>query len=138
MSGIFNSEIFNSVIFNTGDAGAVVVPDVVKTGTGGIDPERKRRLHLPVKPTGLVERPAKEGRKEVADRVDETRGIQAEIAARLAKEFSEETAALEARLPVAEMSLAQVEREIGVLLRKQMRTEEDELLLLLLMVAAAA
>lgn len=80
--------------------------------------------------------PRKEGRKDVQARVDESRDIQAEIAGRLAREFADETVSLDAKTPVIEMSIAEIEFEIGVLLRKKLRNEEDEVLLLLLMVAA--
>lgn len=43
-----------------------------------------------------------------------------------------------ASLPVTQRSLAQIEREIGYLLRKQLRTHDEEIVLLLLMAAAAA
>ena len=40
-------------------------------------------------------------------------------------------------LPVESMSLTDIEAEIGLLLRKTMRTQDEEITLLLLMVAAA-
>ena len=136
---IFNMAIFNVGIFNTGDETGVAPPVVVaKTGTGGIDPgeglRRRKTLHLPVKPTGLLERP-KAKDVGVQKRLDETGAIQAEIAGRLAREFGEETAEIEAR-PVTEMSMAEVEAEIGFLLKKKLRNDEEEVMLLLLMVAA--
>lgn len=111
--------------------------DVVKTGTGGIDPGDAKRRSI-VKPTGLLRLPkkVKEGRKEVSDRIDDSRLIQAEVAARLAREFGEEIA--REPEPIVEMSLREIEAEIGVLLRKKLRTEEDEAILLLLLAAAAA
>ena len=151
MSGIFNAAIFNNAIFNTGTA--VVVDDVVKTGTGGIDPGGagyKRRTI--VKPTGLAAR--KDGRKEVEDRIDESREIQAEIAGRLAREFAEETQALEGEIlkaraleeqellealeakRIQDMTAAEVSEEIGILLRKKIRQEEEELLLMLMIAAS--
>ena len=80
--------------------------------------------------------PRKEGRKEIADRVDDSRDIQVEIAGRLAREFTDETVSLDVQPTVVEMSIAEIEFEIGVLLRKKLRNEEDEVLLFLLMVAA--
>jgi hypothetical protein len=135
---MFSSVIFNALIFNgAGAAGAAPPVVVVKTGTGGIDPGEVRRRGI-VKPTGILHLPKKkEGRKDVEDRVDESRGIQAEIAARLAREFTEETAEIEARPPIVTMTIAQVDAEIGFLLRKKLRTDEDEVILLLLMVAAS-
>ena len=133
MAGIFNPAIFNNNAFNTGDG---VVADVIKTGTGGIDPGEGLK-HRIVKPTGTLHLPKKkEGRKDVGDRIDESRGIQAEIAARLAREFTEESAALGAPQPI-QMSMAEVDFEIGVLLRKKLRTDEEEVMLMLLMVAAS-
>jgi len=108
----------------------------VKTGTGGIDSgEGLRRI---VKPTGLLHLP-KKARADVEARIDDSRAIQAEIAGRLAREFSEETTALEAFQafqPIDEMSLAEIDAEIGLLLKLKLRREEDEIMLLLLMSAA--
>lgn len=119
--------------------------DDTASGGKGDNAGGKESRHPSFKPTGLVDRPrkpVKEGRKEVSDRVDESRQIEAEIAGRLAKEFSEETLNIQQEpppvAPVEEMTLAEVELEIGVLLRKKLRTQEDEILILLLMAAAAA
>jgi len=130
MSGIFNPAIFNNAIFNTGEAGVVV--DVIKTGTGGIDPRKRKTIY---KPTGLIER-KKQAQPEIQDRIDESRQIQAEIAGRLSREFTEETleATLEAKR-IEEMTASEVDKEIGVLLRKKLQTEEEELMLLLMMAA---
>ena len=126
-------------MMNLGMLGGIISTPAVKTGTGGIDPGeglRRKKLHLPVKPTGLLDRPkAKDVR--VQERLDESVGIQAEIAARLAREFSEEIASIEARPPVSTMSMAQIDAEIGVLLRKKLRTDEDEVIMLLLMIATS-
>lgn len=133
---IFARSVFNTLIFNTGDEDGVAPSVVVvKTGTGGLDPGEglKRRI---VKPTGILHLPEK-GRKGVEDRIDETQAIQAEIAARLAREFTEETVAIEARPPIAEMSMREIEFEIGALLRKELRTREDEAILVLLLIAAS-
>ena len=123
-------------------AGAAVVEEVeetVKTGTGGIDqPSRRRGI---VKPTGTLHLPKKAKQTRVDERVDDSREIQAEVAAKLAREFGDENAALRAKpqvVPVAQMSMVEVEQEIGQLLRKKLRTEEDELMMLVLMAAAAA
>ena len=119
--------------------------DAVKTGTGGIDPSGKGRKRVPFKPTGLVDRPKiklKQGRKEVSDRVDESREIQAEITARLAREFGEENQDAEATLialqqqkRIEELNQAQIDFEIGALLRKKI--QEDELMLVLMMAAVS-
>lgn len=127
MSGIFNSSIFNNAAFNVGDVGAV---DVVKTGTGGID--KRRNI---VKPLGTLGLPKdkKANKQRLESRVEDSKEIQAEVAAKLAREFSEES---DIKAPIAKMTMAQVELEIGTILRKQVRTREDEVMLILLMVAA--
>ena len=100
---IFNPQIFNNAIFNTGE---FVIPEVpIKTGTGGIDI---------YKPTGLLRRKKKKLQDQIEERVEESRDIQIEIAKRLAVEFEEK--------PIPQMSLREIETEIGVLLRRQ----EDE------------
>lgn len=102
------------------------------------DDEGKRQVLRIVKPTGLpFPKPFQRGRKTVYARVQESADIQAEIAGRLAREFSQENATLRARAPVVEMSMVEVEREIGALLRKKVRTDEDEILLLILIAACA-
>lgn len=59
-------------------------------------------------------------------------------AERLAKEFSEETLRLPPELPpVTQMTMAEVEFEIGTLIRKKLKTQEDEVMLVLLMAASA-
>lgn len=126
---------FGGQFFGGGFFGSVDV--AVKTGTGGIDP--KRRI---VKPTGLLHLPKKGKLSEaIEDRLKDSFQEQTEIAAKLAREFSEETQRIgdeQAAQDIVEMSMAEVDREIGILLRKKLRTQEDEILLLLLMVAAAA
>ena len=106
----------------------------IGTGTGGVDPGDGGRR--PFKPTGLLDRPKKkEGRKEVAERVEDSRQIQAEIAGKLAREFGEETIRLK-KPEIVQMTAAEIDFEIGVLLRKKIRSEEDDFILLLLMAAA--
>ena len=100
---------------------------------GGKGDNEKRR-HQPYKPTGLLHLPKKA--PKVSERIDYSREIQAEIAARLAKEFTEEEVVRQEQVEVARMSAAEVDLEIGVLLRKKVRTEEEEVVLLLLMAAA--
>jgi len=123
----FSGEFFSST--------GVTVEEIIKTGTGGIDPGEGQKRRRIVKPTGILHLPKKEGRKDVADRIDESKGIQAEIAGRLAREFAEESAWLESRPPVVEMSLLEVEAEIAQLLQKKIRTEQEEMMLMMLMVA---
>lgn len=135
---------FGGEFFGGGFFGVNPSADTVKTGTGGIDPGEGHR-RVPFKPTGIVDRPKirlKEGRKEVSDRVDESRQIEAEIAGKLAREFGEENEAVTAledqrQLMLAEMSQAQIDFEIGVLLRKKIKSREDELMLILMLAAAA-
>ena len=135
---VFNGAVFYSgVYFTDGTA-----PDVVKTGTGGIDPgEGVKRKRTPLKPTGLIDRPKRtEARKDVEDRIDESRQIQAEIAGRLSREFTEETQQaqqINAQLEDQARVLAlEVDAEISRLLHKKLRTQEEETVLLLLLAAA--
>lgn len=125
MSGIFNSFIFNNQVFNTGTAGPTppaVIADA-KPGGGGIEA---------YKPTGFTGR-KKLKLKKHDERIEEFQDAQIEIAAKLAREFTSE---VEPK-PVAIMSMAEVEAEIGMLLReKNARTEEDELMLMLLIAQA--
>src|SRR3990167_5347633 len=116
-TSFFGGAFFGGEFFNT-----AIEPDTtpVKTGTSGIDP---RRI---VKPTGLLRVPRKEGRKAVVDRVDESRQIQAEIAGKLAREFTEESERIwveAAPPPISLMTQAEISREIGVRLRKKLQDD---------------
>ena len=115
-----------------GDAWGSVAAALVG-GKGDNAPAKQRSS---IKPTGLVER-RPEKRRDVEQRVEEAEEIHAEVREVLALEFTEETRAIEARPPIVEMALANVEAEIGSLLRKKLMTQEDEVLLLLLMAAAS-
>ena len=116
----------------------------VKTGTGGIDPSHSQK-RVPFKPTGLLTTKPKAKDARVQERIDDSAVIEAEIAGKLAKEFGEESAqiakteteATEAKA-IVQMSMAEVDREIGILLQKKLRTEEEELTLIMLMAASAA
>ena len=103
------------------------------------------KRHHPYKPTGLLHRPTKPKAKDarVQERLDDSVAIEAEIADKLAREFGDEAAKLrqsedatEAQA-IVQMSMAEVDREIGILLRKKLRTEEEEITMLLLIAAAA-
>lgn len=138
MAGIFNN-LFNANIFNGAEpADGPTPPPVidVKTGTGGIDGDAKRRRIY--KPTGLTE-PRK---ARLEERIDDSREIQAEIAGRLAKEFAEELEEVEIQEspPIEEMTPEEIAYEIGVLLRKklkQQQQEEEEMFAMMLAVAIA-
>ena len=95
-------------------------PDVVKTGGKG---DNKRR-RLIVKPTGLLDRKATPTIKE---RLEDS----AELHAEALEKYSEP----QELPPIETMSQAEIDFEIGVLLRKAIKTEEDEILLLMLMMA---
>jgi Xaa-Pro aminopeptidase len=100
---------------------AVVVPEpevVVKTGTGGIDPP-KRRIY---KPTGLQDRKKK---TKVEERVEETRQIHKEVL-----EAFEEGPKF---TPIPLMTEAEINQEIAYLMREvqKQQDEEDETLVLL-------
>jgi hypothetical protein len=115
---------------------APVVADVVKTGTGGIDPgEGLRRRRTIVKPTGLVDRP----RREVERRIEQADEVAREVTREMRERFVEEPKrAPEVVPPISAMSIAEIDAEIGRYLRElqveSQRTEDDELMILLLMV----
>lgn len=129
-TSFYGGSFFGGEFFNQGS------PDTRPRPDDGGDARRK---YPPVKPLGIVDRPLRVSPK-VGERVDDSRAIEAEVAARLAREFGDETASALAEqqsLAVAELSAQQVAFEIGVLIRKKLRTEEEELLLLMLLAASA-
>ena len=124
---VFSSAVFNSAVYFT-DSGVAV-----KTGTGGIDPARRKTIH---KPTGLVDRPRKDARKSVAERVEEAREIHAEAKREAQREFIDEVE-IPGLLPaISGMSIAQIDEEIGIRLREQLQrkqqAEQDEEFLILM------
>lgn len=84
--------------------------------------ERKRRIY---KPTGLPPY-----REIVERRVEEISEIHKEVVREARK-------TLTLPKPIREMSLAEIEHEIGVRLREQMKKEEEDLILMLLVAAVA-
>lgn len=104
-----------------------VEPSRARPDDGGGKRTLKRRSIF--KPTGLIDRP-----RTLDERVEDTAELAREVTERVAREFIEPPEPP----PISEMTMAEVEREIGMLLRKKLRTEEDDLVLLLLMAAAAA
>lgn len=129
MSGIFNSFIFNNQVFNTGTVGPTPPPiiDNAKPGGGGIEGGGV------YKPTGLTKR-KKLKLKKHDERIEEFNEAQLEITARLRREFTDEVP--RGALPVSQMSMVEIDREIKQLLHEKIRTEEEELLLMLLIAAA--
>ena len=97
-------------------------PVVVKTGGKG---DNKRRI---VKPTGLVDRKAT---PTIQERIEDSAQLHIEAKEQAREQFLE----LPVFQPIETMSQAEIDFEIGVLLRKKIRTEEDEILLLMLMMA---
>ena len=94
-----------------------------------LDADRKNRKKLTIyKPTGLP--PYRENRKSVEQRVEETREIAREVVKEA--EFVEVVPAT----PISQMSLREIDAEIGELLRKKLRKEDEEIMLLLLVAAA--
>ena|SRR3990167_3623556 len=118
---------FGGTFFSGGFFGALDSGEVVKTGTGGIDPPRRRTIY---KPTGLLER-KKEGKKGVEQRIEETREIHEEIKREIALSFREETHVEAKRIEL--MTSTEVDKEIAILLKKKLRTEEEEMMMILMM-----
>ena len=83
------------------------------------------------KPTGLLERRIPQGRKSVDERAAQAEQIAREVARAILE-------VPKAPTEISEMTMQEVDSEIGLLLRKKVRSEEDELILLLLMAASAA
>lgn len=115
MSVFFGGTFFGGGFFQNLPTGQVA--EVVRTGGKG-DNDRKRRIY---KPTGLPP----EGRKTVEQRVQETREVHREV--------------LKLKAPpkqIQEMSLAEIDAEIGSRLREQLRKEDEEIILMLLAAVA--
>lgn len=112
VSVFFGGEFFDGGFYQPLDEQAAVV-EVVKTGGKGDNDKKRRNIF---KPTGLPP----EGRKTVEQRVQATREIHREVLRVPPKP-----------LPVAEMSLAQIDAEIGERLRVSLQNEEEEILMLL-------
>ena len=117
MSNYFGGQFFGGGFFGE------ITSEAVKTGTGGIDPIRRRTIY---KPTGLLER-KNGGKKGVEQRVEETREIQEEIKREIALSFREE------EKPIALMTTKEVDQEIGKLLHKKLQAEEEEMMMILMM-----
>lgn len=111
-------------------ARAAVVSVAVKTGTGGIDPPKRKKLHLPVKPTGLLVR-KRIPLTPLDARLYETQEAAVEIAAALKAEFTSPRETM----PLKLMTLMQIDAEISVLLTKKLRTDEEDTMLLILLAA---
>jgi hypothetical protein len=124
VSGIFNPAIFNNSAFNTGESGVV---EVIKTGTGGIDPERRRRIY---KPTGLLDRKKD---KVVEQRVRESRDIQREVFDEVIAPQLKEPLDFK---PIQDMTSKEIDREIGLLMREKLNAQEEDEMMLLMMIAA--
>lgn len=115
---------FGGTFFSGGFFGSADV--ALKTGTGGIDPPRRRRTIY--KPTGLLARKP-EGRAGVEQRIEETRAIEQEALAAVMAPLS----AAPAPKPIEHMTAAEVDYEIGVLMRERVRLEEEEMVMLMAM-----
>jgi len=100
--------------------------EAVKTGGKGDNKARRKKLHLPFKPTGLVDRPVV-ARPSVKERLEQA----AEIHREVLEEVEEAT-------PVERMSLQEIEAEIGERLRAGLRKDDEEIIMLLLMAAHAS
>lgn len=127
----FGSGYFGDGYF--GPSSGVAAVAAVKTGTGGIDPGRRKTIF---KPTGLVDRPRKEARKSVADRIEESRELHTEAQREARSEFVDEVEIPGLLPPISAMSIAQIDAEIGEWLRKDFgskrQVEQDEALLILM------
>ena len=138
----FSSNAFSTSGFsvNAFDFGATPTPDTGPPLGGKGDNERARKGRGIVKPTGLLDRPQAKKPSIVEERLRQAEEEAAQIAERLAREFSQDNAiiARNREIEVARLTQAQIDQEIGALIRKKIRNDEEELLLLLLIAASAA
>lgn len=108
------------------------------TGGKGDNPSGKRTLHVPYKPTGLIDRPRKRlaeaATPTVEQRIQDSAEIHAEVSAR---SFEDISGPLEEILAEGKISLDAMEFEIATLLHKKIRTEQEEVMLLLMLAAVA-
>lgn len=116
---------YGSTFFGGGFFGGTAI------GGKGDNPASGRKLRN-YPPTGLIDRPA---RPTVEQRVQDAAEIHAEVIAE--QKFEREPEPVETFAPVSLMTLAEVEREIGVLIRKVERTDEEDMLLMILIAASA-
>ena len=128
MTTAFQPSAFQNNAFQI-DVAAIVV-----TGGKG-DNERRRYTY---KPTGLgTLRLKKKGQlvnQSVEARIAESGLLHADAIANAQREFLEDV--LE-QPSIVQMSAADIEREIGVLLKQKIRTEDEEIILLLMLAAVA-
>jgi hypothetical protein len=109
VSVFFGGEFFDGGFFQPLEEQQEVA---YKGGRGDNDKKKRRSIY---KPTGLLD-----GRKTVEQRVQVTREIHREVLKLPPKP-----------LAVVEMSLSQIDAEIGERLRASLRNEEEEILMLL-------
>lgn len=127
---------YSGTFYNGGFFGSVDVGPPA----GGKDDKRGGKKGYTIKPLGLMDRP-KSKDKAIDARLQDQAQTQADIAGVLAREFRDESDAfIEAEIAqkaIADMTAAEIEREIGILIRRKMRREEEEIILLMMMVSAA-
>lgn len=117
--------------------GSTPTPPVVtiKPGAGGIDPPKRIRGTI-VKPTGLSVRPQrKKPTNEVEARIEQRiDDAIADVPAIVVGEPEQAPALAPMQFrPIAQMSLRDIDAEIGMLLRKKMRTDDEERMLIILL-----
>lgn len=118
-SVFFGGEFFDGGFFQPLGAEATTEENV---RTGGKGDNAKRRTIF--KPTGL---PPYRVRKTVEERVQETAQIHREvIEGKVLVEVEEPR-------PLIQMTMREIDAEIGELLRKKLRTEDEEVMLMLLL-----
>lgn len=130
MPGNFDASCFD------GSMGGFDIDAVTAAAVTGAKGDNERRSTY--KPTGLLDRPLKAS-PVVQERAQDSQRIQAEVAAQLAREFSDENSTLALRAPptpVKFMSTAEIDAEIAMFLRSKIQSEEEEIILLLLVAGA--
>jgi hypothetical protein len=131
-TSFYGGEFFGGEFFNEPSD-----QEAFKTGGKGDNERRKARKGLrSVKPTGLIDRPLKAS-PGVEERIDVSREIQEAVQESVREAFSKELTEQFEFKPISEMTLPQIDAEIGVLMRKKILNDEDEAMLLILIAAAS-
>lgn len=132
-TSFFGGAFFNGELFNDGGTPPVVEPTLPLGGKG--DNEKRRKEIF--KPTGLAEKKAEpklvEGRKTIEERLEETKDIAEAVREVASQEFAK---ADKYQKPIETMTLAEIDAEIGALMRLKYRNRDDEEMLMMLMLVS--
>ena len=133
-TSFFGGGFFGGEFYDSGSGPPPTPEPELPLGGKGDNDKRRKTIF---KPTGIEDRKPKpvihEGRKTVDERVEETRDIAAAVREVAQKEFAKADVY---QPPIETMTLAEIDAEIGLLMRKAYRSREDEEIIMLLMLVA--